>query len=324
MRRARPLGWCPMPADLTAADARRLLEGATVGPWWPSRNNGPGSVDRGKVRAFRADAPGGEFVVGEINRYVGLLEDQRLIAAAPDLAAAVIRLEEERDRLASQIRGECDANGYPAPPDGCNAAAALRHLAGCWDAEVARIWACRALAIKERDEARAKADRTANDQMQRMVDDAVCSGRAGVLLAEMTSERDAAKADIVKLTEERDKARANYQWMVDRAADRHLDGYRELGAKCAALEAERDKARAERDAAKACAENLARAALVEHGDESAAEPGWAYVEHQWVGPGLVRLTRRESGGWAWWDGAKMHRWSSALAAMKDLAAGVRP
>lgn len=41
---------------------------------------------------------------------------------------------------------------------------------------------------------------------------------------------------------QRDEARANYQWMVDRAADEHLDGHRELCAKCAQLEQERDHA----------------------------------------------------------------------------------
>ena len=46
---------------------------------------------------------------------------------------------------------------------------------------------------------------------------------------------------------ERDEARENYQFMVNRAAAQHLDGYRELGAKCAELESSRDfwKARAE-------------------------------------------------------------------------------
>jgi len=76
---------------------RALLERATPGPWWPSRHNEPGSVDRGKVWAFRDDAPGGQFVVGLINEYVGRLEDQRLMAAAPDLARALIRVEAERD-----------------------------------------------------------------------------------------------------------------------------------------------------------------------------------------------------------------------------------
>jgi hypothetical protein len=38
-----------------------------------------------------------------------------------------------------------------------------------------------------------------------------------------------------------DKAEANYRWMVERAADQRLDGYRELAAKCAALEAQKDQ-----------------------------------------------------------------------------------
>ena len=42
----------------------------------------------------------------------------------------------------------------------------------------------------------------------------------------------------------REKAEANYAFMVKRAADQSLDGYRELGARCAQLEAERDEARA--------------------------------------------------------------------------------
>jgi len=40
----------------------------------------------------------------------------------------------------------------------------------------------------------------------------------------------------------REKAEANYAFMVKRAADQSLDGYRELGARCAQLEAERDEA----------------------------------------------------------------------------------
>lgn len=39
---------------------------------------------------------------------------------------------------------------------------------------------------------------------------------------------------------ERDKAKANYQFMVDRAINEKLDGYRELASKCAVLENERD------------------------------------------------------------------------------------
>lgn len=39
---------------------------------------------------------------------------------------------------------------------------------------------------------------------------------------------------------ERDEARANYQFMVERAADEKLDGYRELASRLADMEAERD------------------------------------------------------------------------------------
>jgi hypothetical protein len=46
------------------------------------------------------------------------------------------------------------------------------------------------------------------------------------------------------LLAERDEARANYAFTVERAANEKLDGYRELGARCAAAENERDEARA--------------------------------------------------------------------------------
>ena len=45
------------------------------------------------------------------------------------------------------------------------------------------------------------------------------------------------------MLDERDEARANYQFMVDRAANEKLDGYRELGARAAAAENERDEVR---------------------------------------------------------------------------------
>lgn len=41
-----------------------------------------------------------------------------------------------------------------------------------------------------------------------------------------------------------EEAEANYAFMVKRAADEKLPGYRELGARCANLERERDEARA--------------------------------------------------------------------------------
>lgn len=61
----------------------------------------------------------------------------------------------------------------------------------------------------------------------------------------------ALEAELAERTRERDKARADVQWMFDKAAEREptLDGYRELGAKCAALEAELDAERERRAAA---------------------------------------------------------------------------
>jgi hypothetical protein len=53
------------------------------------------------------------------------------------------------------------------------------------------------------------------------------------------------EATMETLHEERDEARANFRWMVEHAADEKLDGYRELGAKAAKAEQERDDARAE-------------------------------------------------------------------------------
>jgi len=46
--------------------------------------------------------------------------------------------------------------------------------------------------------------------------------------------------DYEKARKERDEALAKYQFMVDRAADEKLDGYRELASRLAAMEADRD------------------------------------------------------------------------------------
>ena len=66
----------------------------------------------------------------------------------------------------------------------------------------------------------------------------------GILARAALNGRDNAS----RFRRERDEARANYQFMVDRAADEKLDGYRELGARAANAENERDAAiaRAER------------------------------------------------------------------------------
>jgi hypothetical protein len=63
-------------------------------------------------------------------------------------------------------------------------------------------------------------------------------------------ERDAVelvelRAEVARLRARAEKAEANYAFMVERAANQYLDGYRELGARAAAAENERDELRAE-------------------------------------------------------------------------------
>jgi hypothetical protein len=51
-------------------------------------------------------------------------------------------------------------------------------------------------------------------------------------------------AAVLAALETGEKAEANYQWMVEHAADNKLDGYRELASKCAELEERAEKAEA--------------------------------------------------------------------------------
>jgi len=62
-------------------------------------------------------------------------------------------------------------------------------------------------------------------------------GSWAVFAEKVVAERDA-------LRERAEKAEANYAFMVERAANQHLDGYRELGARAAAAENEADRLRA--------------------------------------------------------------------------------
>ena len=68
------------------------------------------------------------------------------------------------------------------------------------------------------------------------------------------------KDRIVELETALKKAEGNYQFMVDRAADQHLGGYRELGAKVAAAENALDEARADAQRYREALEGLHRAA----------------------------------------------------------------
>ena len=68
---------------------------------------------------------------------------------------------------------------------------------------------------------------------------------------------DVSRACIATTERERDEARANYAFMVKRAADQKLDGYRELGARAAAAEERAERAERERDEARAELRRLA-------------------------------------------------------------------
>lgn len=56
-------------------------------------------------------------------------------------------------------------------------------------------------------------------------------------------ELDTLRGDLAETERERDEARSNYQFMVDRAVNEKLDGYRNLGQRAATAENERDTAR---------------------------------------------------------------------------------
>lgn len=49
------------------------------------------------------------------------------------------------------------------------------------------------------------------------------------------------RVEIERLTSERDEARANYQYMLERAADQRMAGYRDLAIRVANAENERDR-----------------------------------------------------------------------------------
>ena len=86
-----------MPADLTAADAARLLAGLPAEPLIPHYPQ-----DFGAILLCRADDT--DTDVATVCGCPQAMEWARLFAAAPDLARAVIRLEAERDELRTATR----------------------------------------------------------------------------------------------------------------------------------------------------------------------------------------------------------------------------
>lgn len=144
---------------------------------------------------------------------------------------------------------------YDRPESSCRGAVkiALREATGGEQGETAEIARLR----RELDDARAdisvlRADRdrirtvsaealALRDRLATIVDEAF--GQQEVL------GMDALLSRLEHLLAERalqhEEVRANYQWMVERAADQRLDGYRELGARAAAAENARDDIRRE-------------------------------------------------------------------------------
>lgn len=68
--------------------------------------------------------------------------------------------------------------------------------------------------------------------------------RNAELIARAPEDLQALIDEVRALRERAEKAEANYAFMVERAANQHLDGYRELGARAAAAENEADRLRA--------------------------------------------------------------------------------
>src|SRR5690606_9778871 len=75
-----------------------------------------------------------------------------------------------------------------------------------------------------------------------------------------------AAADLIQeLRERAEKAERDYQWMVERAADQHLSGYRELARRAADAETVADGLRAELARGRElCPEVIAFAHLMQH------------------------------------------------------------
>ena len=95
-------------------------------------------------------------------------------------------------------------------------------------------------------------------------------------------ELDTLRGDLAETERERDEARSNYQFMVDRAVNEKLDGYRNLGQRAATAENDLDTARqqlaAEKERAERAEAELADGAMRRAFDKIADYvcPGWEY------------------------------------------------
>lgn len=91
-----------------------------------------------------------------------------------------------------------------------------------------------------------------SEDMERYIRASAVSSQMEDLHSELSSLR----ASLSRVTAERDEAIAKVQFMVNRAADEKLDGYRELGARAAAAENDRDEVLCLLDEAIECASHI--------------------------------------------------------------------
>jgi len=159
-----------------------------------------------------------------------------LLLSAPDLAASVVALHAEVDRLRAIL-----------PPERERGQGIVGE--GSWAVFAERV-------VAQRDAEREKHARQIDHnesfyavRIQAISDLAKKHGIwnevAAILANGKGSPEDPPTYDHMLAREKAraDKAEANYRWMVERAADQRLDGYRELGARAANAENEADRLR---------------------------------------------------------------------------------
>lgn len=110
---------------------------------------------------------------------------------------------------------------------------------GCWD-EAAAILA-NGTASPTEPPTYAQALSTLRSDVKRLTSE---NERAQALVREFSDENARLDIECDKLRDRSEKAEANYAFMVKRAMDEKLDGYRELGARAANAESEADRLRA--------------------------------------------------------------------------------
>lgn len=159
--------------------------------------------------------------------------DSKEIAA---LRARLATVEAERDVLQSRIDNAILVGTFATMASIDSSPVAI-----CADAtfQLAELRIRLAAVERERDEALEK----------QKIDEQQCD--------DMTEAAANMASRLASVEAERDAAQCNYQFMVSRAADEKLDGYRALGARAAEAENERDDIKAKADRMQAALQRIA-------------------------------------------------------------------